>query len=102
MEIKVNPREIKVHPAPSVLLLKIAVFHRGYIKPTLICSDRWLDGPSPKASLAQSTITLPRVASYSGKKMVFQSCFMSTTSQPRLGASLRASTSWPVLFVSAS
>jgi hypothetical protein len=38
----------------------------------------------------------------SGRKMVFQSCLMSTTSQPRLGASLRASTSLPVLFVLAS
>jgi hypothetical protein len=38
----------------------------------------------------------------SGRKMVFQSCFMSTTSQLRLGASLRASTSLPVLFVLAS
>jgi len=39
---------------------------------------------------------------YSGRKMAFQSCFMSTTSQPRLGASLRASISLPVLFVLAS
>jgi tetratricopeptide (TPR) repeat protein len=39
---------------------------------------------------------------YSAWKMTFQSCFMSTTNQPRLGASLRASTSLPVLFVLAS
>ena len=36
------------------------------------------------------------------RRPAFQSCFMSTTSQPRLGASSRASTSLPVLFVSAS
>ncbi len=34
------------------------------------------------------------------RNIAFQSRFMSTTSQPRLGASLRASTSLPVLFVS--
>jgi broad specificity phosphatase PhoE len=39
---------------------------------------------------------------YSLSKMAFQSCFMSTTTQPRLGASRRASTSLPVLFGLAS